>query len=128
MKHLLFVLLAAGLVTFSSCSQRLIDFTIISSKNVGFSAEDSKRTSGKSMKILNLGVNIKDAMDDALQNAGRGYDMLIDGVVRAKAYPFYGGYVVEGSAVKSSDIKLSMTDEEWKEFCSRHYINEDLTN
>lgn len=128
MKKLLFVLLAAALVAFSSCSQRLIDFTVISSKNTGFTAEDAKRTEGKSMKILALGVNIKDAIDDALQNAGRGYDMLIDGVVRAKQYPFYGGYIVEGSAVKSSEMKITMTDQEWKEFCAKHYINPELTN
>lgn len=106
----------AAIFMLSSCSQRLIDFTVISSKNTNLMIDKSqgKFTEGKSMKIFAIGVTIKDAMDNALQNAGPQYDMLIDGVVRIKQYPFYGGYVVEGTAVVSGDLRSDMGDEEFQ--------------
>lgn len=111
-----FFVMAVLMFAFSSCSYRLIDFTVISSKNAGIKVEEGKQTEGKSIKFLGLGASIKDAMDDALQNAGSQYDMLIDGVVRVKSYPFISGYVVEGKAVKSGDIKiaLGMSDREFE--------------
>ena len=91
---------------FSSCSQRLVDFTIISSKNhsINFNTANGKVTKGFSMGVLMIGVNIKDAMDEALEKAGSQYDILINGVVRSKTYPFYGGFEVEGTAVNSRKL------------------------
>lgn len=77
-----------GLVSLSSCSQRLVDFTVISSKNHSIPIDKSQgiRVKGKSMGFLGLGASIKDAMDKALQSAGPDYDLLIDGVVRIEDY------------------------------------------
>ena len=98
-------------ILFSSCSQRLIDFTIISAERHSLSMDEAqgKATEGRSMAFMGFGVTIKDAMDDALENAGPGYDLLVDGVVRSKTYPFYLGYTVDGVAVSSKELKTSVT-------------------
>jgi hypothetical protein len=98
-----------GLVTLSSCSQRLVDFTVISSKNHDLKIDKSQgiRVKGKSMGFLGLGASIKDAMDKALQSAGPDYDLLIDGVVRIEDYFLVSGFVVEGVAVSSSKVKAA---------------------
>jgi hypothetical protein len=124
-KHIkLLSFLFVATIIFSSCSQRLIDFTIISSKSHSLSIDKTKgkATEGKSMAFMGFGVTIKDAMDDALENAGPGYDLLVDGVVRSKTYPFYLGYTVDGVAVSSSDLKVSMGDVEFKKWCEAHNI------
>jgi hypothetical protein len=98
-----------GLVSLSSCSQRLVDFTVISSKNHSIPIDKSQgiRVKGKSMGFLGLGASIKDAMDKALQSAGPDFDLLIDGVVRIEDYFFVSGFVVEGVAVSSSKVKAA---------------------
>lgn len=123
------LLLVMAILTFTSCSQRLIDFTVISSKNANIGVDKTKgvRTVGKSMQFLMIGVNIKDAVDNALQKAGAKYDLLIDGVVRVEQYPFYGayvygGYVVEGTAVSSRDLKAALGEKGFEDFCSSHQI------
>lgn len=114
LKNLFLFLTIVSTILLSSCTQRLIDFTLISSKNVAVKAEKGKQTEGKSIKFLGIGANVKDAMDNALLNAGSGYDLLIDGVVRVHNYPFTAGYSVEGKAVKSGDLKLAMGEIEFE--------------
>jgi hypothetical protein len=112
-------LLAAVAVVFSGCTARLIDFTIISSKNHGlrFDLSDSKKTDGASMQFFQIGVNIKSAMDNALENAGTGYDLLVDGVVYSIYYgPLYGGYRVTGTAIRSSDLRAMLGEEGYLEW------------
>jgi hypothetical protein len=112
------------MTTLSGCTQRLIDFTVISSKNVSLKIDKAqgKNTVGKSMGVFNLGVSIKDAMDKALQNAGADYDLLVDGVVRYASYPFYGGYIVEGVAVSTSKMKASLGQKGFEEWCKQHQV------
>lgn len=109
---------------FSSCTQRLADFTIISTKShsLHINKAKGKETSGHSMRFMGAGANIKDAVDDALKKAGSGYDLLIDGVVRQKVYPFFAGFVVEGTAIRSDDLKVSMGEEAFKKWCEAHNI------
>lgn len=112
------VIIIASIVL-SSCSQRLVDFTVISSKNhsINFDLDQGKATSGQSMGVFSMGSNIKDAMDKALENAGPQYDIIVNGVVRAKTYFFYGGYVVDGTAVSSKKLIANLGQdgfEKWK--------------
>ena len=87
------VALSALSSTFSSC--RLVDFTIISSKNVTVDVKkDAPRVSGK-------GFQLKDAIDHAIEKAGPGYDALIDGVV----YDGLFRYKVTGTPIKTSETK-----------------------
>ena len=109
-KNLLISVLTLGLLT--SCSIRLVDFTVISSKNVNL---DIDRTQGKKVKgeksyFLGIGWNIKDAMDKALESAGPEFDLLVDGVVRYGSYPFIVSITVEGTAVSSKAMKNKLGD------------------
>ncbi len=73
----------------TGCSRRLIDYTVISSKNVRLDLPDGAtgpRTEGKDGVTVILGIplgtpNIKEATDKAIENAGSQYDALIDGVI-----------------------------------------------
>jgi hypothetical protein len=106
------------LVFMGSCSTRLVDFTVISSKNHSLQIDKSVGVpvKGTSMGFLGLGVSIKDAMDKALQDAGPEYDLLIDGVVRFVNYPLISGYSVEGMAVNSAKLKKQMGEKGFNEW------------
>ena len=97
----------------NGCTQRLIDFTIISSKNVAMKVDKSAtRVHGKDEVVVFLipfGIpNLKEAVDRAIESAGPGYDALIDGVVSQYNYHFIVGvmgFKVEGTPIKSSEIE-----------------------
>ncbi|KKP52211.1 MAG: hypothetical protein UR43_C0014G0016 [candidate division TM6 bacterium GW2011_GWF2_33_332] len=94
--------LLSFLVLFSSCSARFLDFTILSSKNVTIDVKkDVPRTTGKASSI-------KGAIDKAIENAGVGYDALIDGVIYYSSYYCVlfsiTRYTVEGTPIKSAEI------------------------
>ena len=112
------------LSTISSCSYRLIDFTVISSKNVSLKIDKTQgiRVSGSSNALLGIGVSIKDAMDKALQSAGPEYDLLIDGVVKINDYFLVAGYKVEGTAISTSKIKASLGKEGFEDWCKEHKV------
>jgi hypothetical protein len=112
----LFVMLAlVSTFMLSSCSYRLVDFTAISSKNLSLPIDKTKgvKTEGKVSYFLGIGYNLKDALDKALNEAGPGYDLLVDGVVRVIDYPFVLVVKVEGLAINTNDMKTSMTEEEY---------------
>jgi hypothetical protein len=117
-------MLALAVILLSSCSARLVDFTVISSKNhsIKFNLDEGKVTKGKSMGVFALGVNIKDAMDQALENAGPQYDVLVNGVVRSKSYPFYGGFEVEGTAVNSRKLIAQLGKEGYEKWLSGQVV------
>ncbi len=117
-------ILSLTILLLSSCSARLVDFTVISSKNhsIKFNLDEGKATKGKSMGFLALGANIKDAMDEALENAGPQYDVLVNGVVRSKSYPFYGGFEVEGTAVNSRKLIAQLGMEGYKKWLSQQVV------
>ena len=75
----------------SGCTQRMIDFTVISSKNMQLqfpSEATGPRVEGQDMVlfvIIPFGTpNLKEAVDRAIEQAGPGYDALIDGVIYQK--------------------------------------------
>ena len=84
--------IVAGILLFTMTSCRIVDFTIISSKNVSFNVKkDAPRVKG-------WGFTLKAAIDKAIEKAGPGYDCLVDGVV-SQGIPF--GFNVKGTPVKS---------------------------
>lgn len=105
-------------VFLGSCSTRLVDFTVISSKNHSLQIDKSIGipVKGTSLGFLMIGVSIKDAMDKALQKAGPEYDLLIDGVVRLEDYFLLSGYSVEGMAVNSAKLKKQMGEKGFNEW------------
>lgn len=115
-KNLLILTLLLGSLT--SCSFRLVDFTVISSKNVSLDIDRSqgKKVKGEKSYFLGIGWNIKDAMDRALETAGPEYDLLVDGVVRYGSYPFVSSVTVEGTAVSSKAMKNKLGDAGFKDW------------
>lgn len=117
--NIIAILALVTTLMFSSCNPRLVDFTIISSKNhsVKFDKKQGKRVTGDSMKFLGIGADIKEAMDLALESAGPEYDVLVNGVVYQKNYVFVQGFTVEGTAMISSELKAMMGDSAYEEWC-----------
>jgi len=86
-------LLIPFLFLLTSC--RLTDFTVISTKNVTLDVKkDARRTKA-------WGWTVKDAIDNAIEAAGPGYDALIDGVVSSR----FIGYSVKGTPIKTTEKK-----------------------
>jgi hypothetical protein len=109
MKKLIIPVVAVAALALSSCNQRLIDFTVISSKNVSLRLPDDAkgpRATGKEMKMCTQPM-LKSAVDKAIENAGPGYDALIDGVVYSRNEFFRQGWVVEGTPIKTGKLKAS---------------------
>lgn len=105
----------------SGCTQRVLDFTIISSKQVEMRVDESgkgrSRVEGKHgvhwILFFPLGEpNLKEAVDRAIEAAGPGYDALIDGVIYSENYwyVFYGysGYKVVGTPIKTAELKAEL--------------------
>ena len=109
MKKTILPILAVGVLALTSCQQRLIDFTVISSKNVTLRVPDNAkgpRVEGREMKSCGVPM-LKAAVDKAIEKAGPGYDALIDGVVYQRNEIFRQGFVVQGTPIKTSKLKAS---------------------
>ena len=127
-KQIMFALLVL-IVTSSSCSYRLIDFTVISSKNHGLMIDKSlgKKVEGSSMGFLGFGTSIKAAMDRALEQAGMDFDLLIDGVVYSKDNIVVSGYKVTGIAIRSKELKAQLGEEGFKNWCDENNVFDPTT-
>ena len=126
MKKLKFTLLSLTIValTFSSCSHRVLDFTLISSKNVDLSKgatfeRGKSRVDGKDMVhwiifIPTGTVSIKEALDKAIESTP-GCVALLDGVIYTKFWwiPYIYGQqsaTIEGTPL--IDPSLAYNSEE----------------
>ena len=110
MKNLTKLFIIAVLVLSFGCTQRLLDFTVVSSKNVDMSKSNTfergkSRVEGKDIAYIILFIptgvpNMKEAIDKALEKVP-GAVALVDGVVSSKVVYFLlggmTGYVVEGT-------------------------------
>jgi hypothetical protein len=87
--------------SFTACTWRFVDFTVISSKNVVVHGKVGKRVKGSDGKCVYLGYpNMKEAMDRAITQEP-GADALIDGVVYMKQYFVWVVLEVEGTAINT---------------------------
>ncbi|MBQ8655748.1 MAG: LysM peptidoglycan-binding domain-containing protein [Prevotella sp.] len=118
-KNVLFLLAATLVLTTSSCSSRLTDFTVISTKNVpiGNQTTDLKKATVRVEGVdkahwilcIPLGTpNLKEAIDRAIEKYP-GAVALADGVVKSKFIDFllYGqsSYIVEGTPLYPADMQ-----------------------
>ena len=128
MKKLSFLLVAilfsiVSLFT-TSCSSRMIDFTVISTKSHQIKFDRSKgiKVEGVSYGFLGIGSSMEDALDEALESAGTGYDLLIDGVVRYNDYFFVSGYKITGLAVNSRELIAQLGEKGYEKWCKNNEI------
>jgi len=119
-----FAIIMLVILTFTSCSQTILNFSVLSPyvSNVEIAKSKGILTEGKSMSVFIQGLSIDEAMYDALKNAGGSYDMLIDGVVRFEQYPFIMMYVVKATAINSKDLKATLGEKGFETWCSNHRI------
>ncbi|HWB64261.1 MAG TPA: hypothetical protein VG603_12170 [Chitinophagales bacterium] len=118
-------LLSVVLVLFmSSCTHRIIDFTVISTKNLQMSMDKSqgKQVKIKDLKAFGINATLKGAIDKALNTAGPGYDMLVDGVISVSNYYFVAGYRVEGLAINTLKLKSELGEEGFQQFIKEHSV------
>jgi hypothetical protein len=118
MKLKLYSFLIVGVLLLTSCSVRLVDFTVISSKNVSLDLNRSEGVKVEASKtyFMGFGWNIKDALDLALEKGGKGHDLLVDGVVRYASYPFILTISVEGTAINSREMKNKLGEAGFNEW------------
>ncbi|WP_139959918.1 hypothetical protein [Flavicella sediminum] len=128
MKKTLFTL--SFLMILTSCSQRVMDFTIVSSKNLEFSKfptykKGNTRVSGKDKKpiiiIIPTGYpNGKEAMDRAIESVP-GAVALLDGVLTYKWFyiPYIYGeyiYIIEGTPLIDPNLVSTSEIEKQNDF------------
>lgn len=100
----------------TGCVVRMLDFTVVSNKNVALRIKETakgSRVTGEDHVWWILWFpmgrpSLEEAIDRAIESAGPGYDALIDGVIYSQFY-FYlftskSGVKVEGTPVKTSEI------------------------
>ena len=115
----LFVSALAFTVLLTGCSRRLIDYTVISSKNVRLDLPDGAagaRVEGVDAVLVILAIpfgtpNLKEATDRAIEKAGPGFDALIDGVVTYCYCAFIFGkvkYTVEGTPINTKMLSAAL--------------------
>lgn len=117
-KNLSILTAMLAVLTMTSCSHRLTDFTVISTKNVPIGNQPTDLVKGnqrvkgvdKTPMILcfPLGTpNLKEAIDKAIEKTP-GAIALADGVVKSKYVNFffygYDSYIVEGTPLFPTDI------------------------
>ena len=119
-----FVLLGITAIIFSSCSHRVLDFTLISSKNVDLSKgatfeRGKQRVEGVDMVHWIIcfptgTVNIKEALDRAIESTP-GCVALLDGVIYTKFWwiPYIYGQqsaIIEGTPLIDPSLAYNSND------------------
>lgn len=118
-KKLAILLVISLAMVFSSCSDRLTDFTVISTRNVPIGnaptdlVKGNQRVQGVDKRHIVLSIplgspNLKEAIDKAIEKCP-GAIALADGVVKSKFlyFFFYGqtSYIVEGTPLFPADYE-----------------------
>ena len=114
----LLIVIVALLSFMTGCTHRVLDFTVVSSKNVNMNVDDTgrgDRVIGTDyiwwfpLCLFPMGTpNLKEAVDDAIENAGPDYDALIDGVIYSQGYYYVltakSGFKVEGTPINTKKL------------------------
>ena len=127
-KYYIMVFVAVSIMV-QSCAFRLIDETAIIKTENNFVEQEitiGKKVEGKQYFPYMIGYNIQGAIDEAFENAGEKYDMLINASVDTKHYYFviyFSQYVVvKGTAVNSNELRNSMGDEKYSKWISQQNV------
>lgn len=124
----------AILAILSSCTQRLVDYTVISSKNVGiqFDKAAGVQVEESVHYPYRIGLNLKEALDQALEKAGPEYDILVDGVVEMGSYNilvyWWSTVTVKGIAISSAELKLALGEEGFKDWLAGYKVTYNKTD
>lgn len=127
-KYYIMVFITVSIIV-QSCAYRLIDETAIIKTEKSIIEQDmsiGKKVEGNQYFPYLLGYNIQGAIDEAFENAGKEYDMLINTSVDTKHYYFvvyFSQYVVvKGTAVNSNELKTKMGEEKYLKWVSQQNV------
>jgi len=125
MKNLKISVILVGMIAIiiSGCSYRVLDFTLVSTKNIDLSKASSfergkQRVEGLDKVHLILTIptgrpNLKEAVDRAIETTP-GCIALVDGVIYSKFWTaiLYGqtSYLVEGTPLVDKSLAINMSD------------------
>lgn len=115
-------------LSLGACKYPLLNYTVLATRNISAvpSTENLPLVEGSSSGFLGLGATVQKAIDEALEKAGPGYDLLINGQLSEKMYYFLvgwvAGYEVKGYAAKSSDLKLALGEDGYREWLATHNV------
>lgn len=106
------------------CTIRLVDFTVISSKNVSVPTKAAgKRVAGEDCAFFGI-PNMKEAIDRAIESGGGNYDALVDGVLYEQDRFFQRCFKVEGTPINTK-AGVSMNQFEGKELLLHSSLSTD---
>jgi hypothetical protein len=117
MKRATVAFFAVAAMAMVGCTQRIGDFTVMSSKNVSITGNRGDRVKGLSCIPIIFFVpigkpDLKSAVDRAIESAGPGFDALEDVVLSNRGWWFLlageSCYVVEGTAVSTKGGKAML--------------------
>ena len=115
MKTFVYPTIMALCLLFSSCSQELMTFTVISNQNVPV------QPTKKGTEVSAKSKTIAKAMNKLIAEAGGGYDAIMNGQI--DVYSYYAvlwiivKYEVTGTPVSLSEIKATMSDTDFQQWC-----------
>ena len=103
----------------TGCAHRMLDFTVISSKNMQLQIAPNAKTSRAkgSNKVWWIIIpfsnpSLKEAVDRAIESAGPDYDALVDGVIYWKSSWFFlvgsMAYEVVGTPINTSLLQANL--------------------
>ena len=103
----------------TGCAHRMLDFTVISSKNMQLQIAPNAKTSRAkgSNKVWWIIIpfsnpSLKEAVDRAIESAGPDYDALVDGVIYRKSSWFFlvgsMAYEVVGTPINTSLLQANL--------------------
>ena len=136
MKYAILKLMLAlylGLSGIGCSSQRMIDFTVISSKDTQLKIDDSvkgSRSEGIDIAwqflFFRKMPHLKEAVDLAIEKAGPGYDALIDGVVYYETGWYFVAtkhtFKVVGTPIKSSLLQANLQKDDSNSLVSQSVL------
>jgi len=123
----IFMLLSMFLL--NGCAYRLFDnITVVNSKSkpAHIDQDVGKKVEGDAYYPYLIGYNLQDAIDEAIENAGSNYNMLINTTIDVKYYYaliYFSKYVmIKGTAVNSSELKERMGEEKYSKWFAEQNI------
>jgi len=113
----------------NGCAYRLADnITVLNSKNNNTTMDLSigKKVEGNVYYPYLVGYNLQDAIDEAFENAGSQYNMLVNATIDVKYYYvllYFSKYViVKGTAINSSELKTSMGEAKYYKWLANQNV------
>lgn len=118
-----FLLLAISLVLLQSCAHQIMNFTVMSSNSINLKYKDGAKGT---IRVEGKGSTLDKAVNNALKNAGNGYDALVDGKVTMYHYSFVlfwiANFKVEGTPIKTSEVRAMLGDKSFDEWCKQNNV------